>query len=268
MIQEILESICAEMQELVKDLPGATVFRDTQFDEEEIPSFQLPLFVIGLSDSPDMAQLSGGVTQATWNWNIRVYFIDSNAALDPDQAFSTGSYADIERIVNHFNFQTWLTTAFSEAVANYSFKMAFQDISKAPALLKKDGGMIPGYQISFSSISLDSRTAFVTYSDQSLQSVNQVPFDTHVFSTNVSSLSIAKAAGSTGTVIITANTPWIVESLPSWLTPSLYSGKIGASVVFTATLNPLTASRIGTIVLSAPLNNIASKNITVTQSGV
>lgn len=176
MIQQVIEAVCKEVQELFANTT-TTVLRDTQFNQEQTPSHELPLVIVGIGDSPDMKQLSGGVTQGEWNWIFRVYFIDANAELTPDQAFSTGDYGLIETIVNHFNFQNWITTDFINAVSDYQFKMTFQDVNKAPDLMKNDGGIIPGYQISYSSIGIDKRTSFVVLSEQTLQTVEQLPMN-------------------------------------------------------------------------------------------
>lgn len=268
MIQQIIEAFCAELQELFVDDPQTTVLRDTQFDTQETPSHTLPLVILGLADSPDVKQLSGGSTQAEWNWAVRVYFIDSNAELSPDQAFSTGSYAIIETIVNHLNFQQWLTQAFKDLFTSYSFKITFQDIAKAPDLIREgDGGIIPGYQIMYSSISIDTRTAFSVYSDVTLQDVAQVPYDTKVLSVAPGSLSFVKA-GEAKTLAVTASTPWIIKSKPAWVSASIYDGVTSANVTITAVANPTTILRSGTIVFAAPLSGLPDVNVTVSQVGV
>lgn len=268
MIQQILEATCGELQELFIDTPGATVLRDTQFDAGEIPSHDLPLIIVGLGDSPDMAQLSGGVTQATWNWVVREYFIDSNAELSPDQAFSTGDYSLIEKVINHFNFQTWLTQAFTDVSNTYSFKLTFQDVTKAPALQKKDGGIIPGYQISFSSIALDTRTAFTTYSGPTLQKVDQVPLQDAALSVTGSPVNIAKPAESTGTFNIVSTTPWVILSIPPWCSIDKYEGNGNDTITITATVNPSASNRTGNVIVSAPLSGVTNRTVHVIQAGV
>lgn len=267
MIQEIIEAFCGEVQELFAQRPDVTVLRDTQFDDNETPSHTLPVVIIGLGDSPDMKQLSGGVTQAEWNWVIRAYFIDSNAELSPDQAFSTGSYEIIETIVNHFNFQNWLTQAFADVVTNYSFKLTYQDTVKANALQKEDGGIIPGYQIVYSSMAIDTRTAFVSYSNSTLQTIRQVPYRTKVFSVDPLNLSFVKA-GESLVVDVTANTPWIVKAIPPWCTLNDYEGGATDQIILTAAANPGTVSRSGSMIISAPLSGINDITIAVIQLGI
>jgi hypothetical protein len=268
MIQQIFEAFGAELQELFIDTPGATVLRDTQFDQDETPSHGLPLIILSLGDSPDMAQMPGGATQATWNWIIRIYFVDSNAELSPDQAFSTGDYSLIETVVNHFNFQNWLTQAFKDVSTNYSYKLSFQDITKAPALQKKDGGIIPGYQITFSSIAIDTRTAYTVYSDVTLQNAKQVPLEGAALSIPVPTVNIAKANGSIGTFDIVSTTPWVILSIPPWCAVDKYEGNNTDTVTVTASLNSSTINRTGHIIVSAPLTDISDKTVTIIQTGV
>jgi hypothetical protein len=268
MIQQLIDAVCGEVQEIFINDIGTTVLRDTQFDESETPSHNLPLVIVGLGDSPDMQQLSGGVTQAEWNWVLRCYFIDSNADLSPDQAFSTGSYGIIETIVNHFNYKQWLTQAFRDVEQIYSFKINFEDVSKAPALQKNDGGMIPGYQVIYSSIALDARTSHIVYSDTTLQKVEQVPLSDLSFSATPLTVNIDKPINSIGTFDVTATTPWIIQSIPPWLAVDIYEGFGDATVTITATANASTTNRTGNIVLSAPLSGIADVTISVVQLGI
>lgn len=266
MIKEIIDAFCGEMQALFADAPGTSVLRDTQFDGPQTPSHSLPLVILGLADSPDVKQLSGGCTQAEWNWEIRAYFIDSNAELSPDQAFSTGDYSIIETITNHFNFQNWLTADFRALFTTYSFKLTYQDTSKAAELIKDDGGIVPGFQILYNSIAIDTRTSFSVYSAETLQKVDQVPDGTLAISATPLMLSFIKA-GEAKTTAITANTPWLVTSKPTWAAVSAYEGVAGATLTITAAANPTAIARTGTVVIEAPLTTLTDVNIALTQAG-
>lgn len=266
MIQEIIEAFCGEVQELFAQRADVTVLRDTQFDDNETPSHTLPVVIVGLGDSPDMKQLSGGVTQAEWNWVIRAYFIDSNAELSPDQAFSTGSYEIIEAIVNHFNFQNWLTLAFTNVVNTYSFKLTYQDAVKANPLQKEDGGIIPGYQMVYSSMAIDTRTAFVAYSNSTVQTIRQVPYRNKAVSVDPLTLSFIKE-GETLTFAVTANSPWIIKAIPPWCTIDKYESGGDETVYLTAVANPGLTQRNGSVIISAPLSGINDITIAVTQIG-
>ena len=83
-------------------------------------------------------------------------------------------------------------------------------------------------------------------------------------SVSPTSLSVAAAAGSTGTFNITSNTSWTVSSNQTWLTASPTSGSNNAAVTVTAQQNT-GAARTATVTVSA--TGATSQTVTVTQSG-
>lgn len=268
MLKEIIEAFCGEIQELFVNDNDVTVLRDTQFEQNQTPSHTLPLVILGLGDSPDMVQLSGGCTQAEWNWVIRAYFIDSNAELSPDQSFSTGSYEIIEKIVNHINFQSWLTQAFIDVVQIHNFRLTFVDVTKAAPIMKEDGGMIPGYQVVFSSIALDTRTAYTVYSDLTLAKAVQVPFTDAALATDVTEINVQAAFGSQGVFNIIASTPWVITSIPPWAAVTSYEGEANAEIEVTVEANTRQTTRTGNITIKAPLSGALDVVVAVVQDAI
>jgi hypothetical protein len=173
MIGQLFEGFSKELESLFATT-GATVLRDTQFKEENMPMYMSPLIILGINDSPDNTQLPGGVTQEEWDWTIRVYFIDANAEMSPDFGTSTDAWNIVDNITKHFNLQSWLSNAFADTVSQYSFKLTFNGIIKAQEL-KSGNGIMPGLQINYSSIGLNTDTTFVEYSDATLLTVRQLP---------------------------------------------------------------------------------------------
>ncbi len=84
-------------------------------------------------------------------------------------------------------------------------------------------------------------------------------------SLKVTSLSVAAAAYSTDTFIITSNTAWTTSSSQSWLIVSPTSGSNNGTVTIIAQQNTDTLARTATITVSA--KGTTSQTIKVTQSG-
>jgi hypothetical protein len=85
-------------------------------------------------------------------------------------------------------------------------------------------------------------------------------------SVSPTSLSLAAAAGSSGTFNITSNTSWSVSDDQTWLSASPTSGSNNGTVTVTAQENTSDLARTGTVTVSG--TGVSSQTVTVTQSGV
>jgi hypothetical protein len=85
-----------------------------------------------------------------------------------------------------------------------------------------------------------------------------------ILSVSPTSVSVAAAAGSTGTFSITSNTSWTVSDNQTWLTVSPTSGSDNTTVTVTAQENTDTSTRSATVTVSA--TGAASQTVTVTQA--
>jgi hypothetical protein len=267
MIKELFEGFCEELKALF-DGTETMVLRDSKFKKIQTPAHMNSWVVLSLRDSSDSSQLSGGVTQQEWNWGIKVYFYDPNADLNEDDGVSMEGYNLIDKIIEHLNNQVWLSTLFQSVVNTYAFKLTYNGTIDAEPLTF-DGGMMPGKQMNYSSISLDTKTAFTVYSDTPLEHAYQLPINKDEWALDVSetALSLAKTAGSNDTFDIETNLPWLISCNRTWLTLSAISGKNNATITVTATANPGTTSRTANVTIQAPGSGLADLVVTVTQLG-
>jgi hypothetical protein len=79
-----------------------------------------------------------------------------------------------------------------------------------------------------------------------------------------STINLASAAGSTGTITVSSNVSWTAASNQTWLTVNPTSGANSRSVTVTASVNSTGASRSATVTISG--TGVTSKTITVTQA--
>jgi hypothetical protein len=265
MISQIMNAFCIEIQAIFADT-GETVLRDTQYNPSEMALYTMPVVILSLKDSPDIQQLSGGVTQAEWAWTIKSYFYDVNSNLDPDAGFSTEAYEIIDKIRNHISKMQWLTQDFKDIVTNYGYKLTLNGTDKAEPL-QHDGGICPGFMINYDSIGIDRSTGFTQYSNDVVNEVALVPPILPALSVSDTTLAIAKPAGSTNDFDIISNTSWTISSSQSWLSLSNAFGEGAANIILTATLNSSTNPRTAIVTISAPLSELSDKTIIVTQSG-
>jgi hypothetical protein len=268
MIGEILEAFTGEMRALFDSqtsdiLKGATVLKDTQFKPEQMSVYTMPLIIISLTDSPDMQQLPGGATQAEWGWNIKAYFYDINSALTPDDSFSSEAWNIIDVIRKHFVFQRWITQDYKDLVVNYGYKITLNGTTKADSI-QMSGGVIPGFTINFDSIGIDTSTMFTTYSTNTLQTVNEIPFDAKL-TASPTTISMAKTLG-TSTFAIVSNTVWVITINQIWLTANVLYGFGNATITLTATANTTGITRTATATIEA--ENCTDVIITINQLGV
>jgi subtilisin family serine protease len=114
---------------------------------------------------------------------------------------------------------------------------------------------------------VSERTAFVTVSASGVASktvtVTQAA-GAAMLSVSTNTLNVASATGSMATFNVTSNINWTVSSNQAWLSVNPLTGTGSGTVIITAEANPTVSERIAIITVSAI--GLASKTVTVTQS--
>ena len=167
MTGQIIEAICKELQALFEET-GTTVLRDTNFKPEDMPLYTMPCVVVEIASSNEFFQYSGGATSGDWDININSFFYDFNANLGNDSGYSTDAYNIIETLIEHFAMQTFLSAEMIAAVASYSLKLTLNGTIRDNEL-QHNGGVIPGYSITYNTVAVNTNTAWVeskTYTSQ------------------------------------------------------------------------------------------------------
>lgn len=163
MIGQIIEAMSKELQELFAET-GCTVVRDTQFRIDQMPIYTVPVIILTVNNSPDEFQYCGGVSAVNLDWNIRAFFYDLNSMLDDDQGFSSDAYNIIDQIRKYIALGSWVTTEMQNLLINYGFKLTLNGSIKE-TFLQNEGGIIPGYSLTYNSVAIDTETDSVDVVD-------------------------------------------------------------------------------------------------------
>lgn len=156
----IIDAICNELQALFADT-GNTVLRDTNFKISDIPMYTMPCILVGIASTNEYYQCSGGATRGDWDMDIKAFFYDFNANLGNDDGYSTSDYDIVETINKHFAKQSYLSQKMIDAVNNYSLKMTINGTVRNDEL-EYQGGVIPGYTITYNTVAIDQATNWVS----------------------------------------------------------------------------------------------------------
>ena len=160
MTGEIFDCFCKEIQSLFTD--GTSVIRDTQFNVEQMPMYTVPCVVISMNDSPDEYQYIGGATAADWDFSIRSYFYDLNGGLDNDSGYNQQAYSQLDTIRRHIASEQWVNNDMITMVETYGFKLALNGTIRQTQLQQDGGGLLPGYELNYNSVAIDTDTTNIT----------------------------------------------------------------------------------------------------------
>jgi hypothetical protein len=271
MIKETVQGLIDECKALFDDTGGTVLFH-TQFKQDKIPGYTLPLIIIYIEDAPESGPFIGGVTRLDWNVVLRVYSLMPNPELDIDNGYSTSLLEIIDTVRRHFTKpKIYLTQSFQDIIENYNFLMELNGIANAEPL-QKNNLIVYGNDINFSCVSIDTDTGNTEMSLVKLEHVYRIPDESSFITTEsespfaeISTLAMLKTAGSVSFNIV-SNTSWIITKNQSWITADIYSGFGNQTITLTASANSKTASRVANITIKMPLSELDNKDIIVTQS--
>ena len=176
MTSNILNGLCQEFTALFAGT-GNTILRATEWKPEQMPVYILPCIVIELKSSPEMYQFCGGTTCANWQIGIKTYFNDYDSGLNDSTGDQTKNYEIIDTIVEHIASMQWLSDEMKGIVRNNGFKMTLNGAVQETSLAKDGGGMIPGFEINYDTIALDTNTNLTENENFATQTVDSTVED-------------------------------------------------------------------------------------------
>ena len=157
MTSNIINALCQEMVALFAGT-GNTILRATQFKSDQMGIYILPCVVIELKSSPEMYQFCGGATCSNWQIGIKTYFNDYDSGLNDATGEQTKNYEIIDTIVEHIASMQWLSNEMKSISSTNGFKMTLNGTVQETSLAKDGGGMIPGFEINYDTIAIDTNT--------------------------------------------------------------------------------------------------------------
>jgi len=250
MINELFNAFNAEIQALLAVqtdimLQSATILDDTQFDEDNMPAYTLPLIVLSINTSNDDGQFIGGYAKNEYQILIKIYNYQPNADLGEMQGYSISLLEIVDIFRRHFEGYIYLTDVYNNYISNYNFKMNLSSIDKAEKL-KRDNGIVPGYILDFSSISIDNSVTPIIYAP--LDIIEEVVGDIEMIITP----KIVNETNTGGMQMITiqSNVSWNLSKTASWIILSKNSGTLDYTFIITIAANATGISRTSNIIVN------------------
>ena len=187
MTGEIVKSILDEIGALFLGTPGTYILK-TDFKNEKLNDYAMPLVLMDLIDGPDSKQYPGGLTQMEWDFAFNSYnYMPDPTNNDPSNYSATLLNIPIDTIRQHFSSNYgpylsalipysegtgWLTQGMVDIFNNYGFQFTLSGVTTADAL--NQDGLIMGYKITFYSTAFDNTTSRVQPSLNPLATVQQI----------------------------------------------------------------------------------------------
>ena len=170
MINEILQAVIDECNAFQ---PSSTIIFKTDFKNDNLPTYSMPLILIDLVDAPDSGQSIGGATIMEWLFSLNSYNYMPNAENSIDNGYSTDLIKVVDDIRRYFTVGVWQTAEMTNIENNYGFKFSLSGIMAADQI--DADGLVLGYKINFISISIDMDTFDMP---QSISAVTVIEDDT------------------------------------------------------------------------------------------
>lgn len=165
MIDDILKAICAETvafcASIADDNIGTPqVMLVTDFKEESMTSYSMPLVLIYCTDDFDLSQWIGGAKRVGWGFCFGSYHYAPDANLDDTTGYPPSLLIVIDKITDHFSAglvnALWLTQGMTDIFNEYCFQTCLAGMQRADPLNRD--GLIMGWKTIFETISIGPAT--------------------------------------------------------------------------------------------------------------
>ena len=242
MINELFNAFNAEIQALLAlqmdvSLQSATIIDDTQFDEDNMPAYTLPLIIISINTSSDDGQFIGGFGKNEYQILLKIYNYQPNSDNSEGEGYSTSLLEIVDIFRGHFLGYIFLTDLFKNYISNYNFTYMLSSINKDEKL-KSAQGIITGYILDFTTISIDNTITPITYAQ--MNNVEEIIGDVIMI---ISPISVSFTnVGGAQTITFESNVKATINKIATWIaiTKTATNGNDSFIITCAANLSGLT----------------------------